>query len=77
MEVTRTDSTRNWIAMSLPLAPIALRTPTSRIRSWNEASMMFMITIPPTSSETMPVTRKSDVEHLALLLGLGQASRCG
>ena len=44
--------------MLSPVAPIALRMPTSRMRSVNEASRMFMITMPPTSSEIMPQTRK-------------------
>ncbi len=37
--------------MSRPLAPIAMRMPISRVRSVTETSMMFMIPIPPTSSE--------------------------
>ena len=40
-----------------PVAPSAFRTPTSRIRSVNEASMMLVITMPPTSSEMMPQAR--------------------
>ena len=34
-----------------PRAPSALRRPISRVRSVTETSMMFMIPIPPTSSE--------------------------
>ena len=37
--------------MSTCRAPIARRTPISRVRSRTVASMMFMIPIPPTSSE--------------------------
>ena len=37
--------------MSRPFAPIAIRMPISRVRSVTETSMMFMIPIPPTSSE--------------------------
>ena len=37
--------------MSRRRAPSALRTPISRVRSVTETSMMFMITMPPTSSE--------------------------
>ena len=37
--------------MSRRLAPIALRMPISRVRSVTDTSMMFMITIPPTSRE--------------------------
>ena len=38
--------------MSLPRAPIAIRMPISRVRSVTETSMMFMIPMPPTTSET-------------------------
>ena len=34
------------------LAPIAMRMPISRVRSVTETSMMFMIPMPPTRSET-------------------------
>ena len=44
-------STRNWARMSRPRAPMALRMPISRVRSRTETSMMFMIPMPPTSSE--------------------------
>ena len=44
-------SMRNWIVMSLCLAPRARRMPISRVRSVTVASMMFMIPMPPTSSE--------------------------
>ena len=37
--------------MSRSVAPTARRTPISRIRSSTEASMMFMMPMPPTSSE--------------------------
>ncbi len=46
-----TASTRNCRTMSLWRAPMARRTPISRVRSRMLASMMFMIPIPPTSSE--------------------------
>jgi hypothetical protein len=45
--------------MSTCRAPIARRTPISRVRSSTVASMMFMMPIPPTSSEipaTAPIT---------------------
>ena len=38
--------------MSRDLAPSAFRTPISRVRSVTDISMMFMITIPPT---TIPI----------------------
>ena len=43
--------------MLRPVAPSALRVPTSRTRSLKDASRMFMITIPPTRSEIVPQTR--------------------
>ena len=45
-------STRNWTRMSRPRAPTAIRRPISRVRSVTDTSMMFMIPMPPTSSET-------------------------
>ena len=48
-------SIKNWVVMSRPAAPIALRMPISRVRSVTETSMMFMIPIPATSSATPPI----------------------
>src|SRR3989442_15006577 len=44
-------STRNWLRMSRRRAPSDLRIPISRVRSATAMSMMFMITIPPTTNE--------------------------
>ena len=46
-----TDSVRNCRTMSLRRAPAARRTPISCVRSSTVASTMFMIPMPPTSSE--------------------------
>ena len=46
------DSTRNWLSMSLRRAPTDLRMPISRVRSVTTASMIFMITTPPTTMKT-------------------------
>src|SRR5204863_4299385 len=46
-----TDSTRNCRRMSPRRAPSDLRMPISRVRSATAMSMMFMITMPPTTSE--------------------------
>src|SRR5262249_27331261 len=46
-----TDSVRIWDVMSLRRAPSALRKPISRVRSVTTISMMFMMTMPPTTSE--------------------------
>ena len=45
------DSVMNWIRISRRRAPSALRRPISRVRSVTETSMMFMMPMPPTSSE--------------------------
>src|SRR5437870_13245526 len=45
------DSIRNCNSTSERRAPIALRIPTSRVRSVTETSMIFMMTMPPTTSE--------------------------
>ena len=44
-------STRNCVSTSEPRAPIARRMPISRVRSVTDTSMMFMMPMPPTSSE--------------------------
>ena len=44
-------SSRNWRMISRRRAPTARRTPISRVRSRTLASMMFMMPMPPTSSE--------------------------
>ena len=53
-------SSRNCQTISLRRAPIALRTPISRVRSVTETSMMFITPMPPTSrpiDETTTITR--------------------
>ena len=46
-----TASTRNCSMMSRLRAPTAMRMPISRVRSVTDTSMMFMMPMPPTSSE--------------------------
>ena len=41
------------------LAPTAMRTPIPRVRSVTVTSMMFMMPIPPTSSETTAMAASS------------------
>ena len=53
-------SMMNWLRISRRRAPTARRTPISLVRSRTEASMMFMMPIPPTSNEMpamQPITR--------------------
>src|SRR5216684_3379606 len=49
-------SIRNCHMMSLRRAPIALRTPISRVRSVTDTSMMFITPIPPTIKPTEEIT---------------------
>ena len=46
------DSVRTCQTMSRRRAPSALRSPISRVRSLTTISMMFMITMPPTTSDS-------------------------
>ena len=45
----------NWSRMFERVAPSALRTPISRVRSVTDTSMMFMMPMPPTSSDTAAI----------------------
>ena len=47
-----TDSVRICVVMSDRRAPSALRSPISRVRSVTTISMMFMMTMPPTTSDS-------------------------
>ena len=47
------DSARNWRSTSRRRAPSDLRNPISRVRSVTDMSMMFMITTPPITSDTI------------------------
>jgi hypothetical protein len=57
------DSIRNCKRMSLRRAPMALRMPISLVRSVTLTSMIFMMTMPPTTKEIEAiamVTMKKD-----------------
>ena len=54
--------------MSRPRAPIALRMPISRVRSRTETSMMFMIPMPPTTSEIEAMPPSSRVSRPLIAL---------
>ncbi len=51
-------------------APMALRTPISRVRSVTLTSMMFMMPMPPTISEIAPIAPRKAVSAVAMLLKL-------
>ena len=48
-----TASVVNWMRMVRRVAPMALRTPISRVRSVTETSMMFITPTPPTMRPTL------------------------
>ena len=52
-----TDSMRNCINMCRLFAPIDMRSPISRVRSVTETYIMFMIPMPPTTSD-MPAMQE-------------------
>ncbi len=67
-----TVSTRNWMTICRRRAPMARRMPISRVRSVTEASMMFMIPMPPTS-RLMPAIDPSTMLNVRFVdLGLAQ-----
>ena len=59
--LSTTASTRNCSSTSRPRAPIAMRRPISRVRSVTDTSMMFMMPMPPTSSDTPAMLASSAV----------------
>jgi len=60
------DSTRNWRLMSTAVAPSALRTPISRVRSVTATSMMFMTPMPPKASVRRATAPKNNVITLKM-----------
>ena len=72
------DSVRNWARMWAGLAPTAMRTPISRVRSVTLTSMMFMMPMPPTSSDTAAIPASSMVMRLGAVVlgrrGLGEVA---
>ncbi len=69
MRLTTSASIRNCIMMLFLPAPMALRIPISLVRSVTETSMMFMMPIPPTSSEiaAMPPSSSESVPVTVLI----------
>ena len=58
-------SMTNCIRMFMRVAPRALRTPISRVRSVTDTSMMFMMPMPPTSRETPAMLASSTAKMSA------------
>ena len=63
MELRTTASSRNCVRMCRLLAPTAMRMPISRVRSVTDTSMMFIMPMPPTSSEIPGDTAEQDRHH--------------
>ena len=61
------DSIKNCARMSMPFAPILIRKPISRVRSVTLTYMIFMIPIPPTSSE-IPATAANRVVMMSVVV---------
>ena len=72
----RIDSMRNWARMSIPLAPIDIRRPISRVRSVTETYMIFMMPIPPTSSEIPATAASSTVIMSVVEVSIEESSCC-
>ncbi len=62
--VSATASARNCEVRSERVAPSALRRPISRMRSVTVVSIMFMIPMPPTTSEMPAIEPSSSVSVL-------------
>src|SRR5437879_263730 len=60
-----TDSTRNWFTTSCWRAPTAFLMPISLVRSTTDTNIIFIITIPPTTSD-IPTTN-SETEKITLV----------
>ncbi len=59
-------SMRNWLSMSTLRAPTLMRKPISRVRSVTLTYMMFMMPMPPTTSE-MPATQPSSIVSMLVV----------
>ena len=54
-------SIKNWLRISMPLAPTLIRKPISRVRSVTDTYMMFIIPIPPTTKDIPAIHARSVV----------------
>ena len=61
------DSIKNCTRMSRRVAPSDLRMPISRVRSVTVASMIFIITMPPMTSE-IPTTGKATAATVPVIV---------
>ena len=78
MRVSVAASTRNWNMISCRVAPSALRTPISRVRSVTEIIMIATTPTPPTISPTLDsaiITTKKPAVILLNVSSSGPGSR--
>ena len=61
-------SIRNCVSTSRRLAPTALRSPISRVRSVTLTSMIFIMPMPPTSSEIAAIAPRNTVIEPVIVL---------
>ena len=73
-ELRVTASMRNWVRMSEPCAPRAMRMPISRVRSVTLTSMIFMMPMPPTTSDTLAIAPKSSRMILEVAVAISAIS---
>lgn len=57
----RIDSIKNWLNMSIPLAPTLMRKPISRVRSVTLTYIMFIMPMPPTIKDIPAIQARSIV----------------
>ena len=62
------------MSTSEPRAPMAMRMPISRVRSVTDTSMMFMMPMPPTSSEIEAMAASSSVITCVVLVAASAIS---
>ena len=72
--VRTTASIRNCVRISLLFAPIAFSNPISLVRSVTVTSIIFIIPIPPTTSEIAAIPASSAVSKLVTLFTMERAS---
>src|SRR5260370_1352199 len=65
--VRNAPSTKNWVKMARCVAPSALRSPISRVRSVTETSMMLMMPMAPSASVITPTTPRNQSMPLKIL----------
>src|SRR5271157_3962306 len=67
-------SVKNCNKMSTPVAPMAIRKPISRVRSVTDTYMIFMMPMPPTTSDIPAITASSMVNNWLVALNVLMSS---